>query len=131
MKIRKIANQFEDEGFDSEKQIEEVENFETQQNYKDSTVGKRGTTQTSKVLMSLRDNLGEPIQASWVANGSVGWFQVDDIIYEVSVAPAAYGYYFEYFKELNERATRPDTEEQPENQVEDQIEDQVEDDLPM
>ena len=111
MKIIKIANEFEDEGRDSEEQIEELERFEGQQELDDKAIGKSGYTYTSKVLMSLRDKLGEPIQASWVSNGSVGWFEVDDIIYEVSVAPAAYGNYFDYFKDLLKRDRTPISEE--------------------
>lgn len=115
MKITKIA-QFEDEGFDSEEQISAKEQFEAQQELEkeeqERSVGKRGLTYNAKVLMSLRDVLGEPLQASWVSNGAVGWFDVDGIIYEISVAPAAYGNYFGYFKELQARDKKPETESQ-------------------
>jgi len=110
MKIRKIANEFEDEGMSSDEQVEELDSAEAQQELDDAAVGKRGNTPTSKVLMAIRDNLGEPIQASWVGNGSVGWFEVDGVIYEVSVAPAAYGNHFDYFKELIARQNRPEVD---------------------
>jgi len=117
MKIRKIANQYEDEGFDAEEQVEEMDNAQAQQELSDEAVGKGGYTPTSKVLMAIRDNFGEPIQASWVGNGSVGWFEVDGVIYEIGVAPAAYGRYYDYFKELLARDSKPEVD--------------PEDDLPM
>ena len=115
MKIRKIANQFEDEGFDSEEQIEEKDSFQAQQELEqqkyEKSVGKSGYTYNSQIIFSLRDKLGEPIKVSTTGNGAVGWFEVDGIIYEVRVSPAAYGQYFGYFKDLQEMDRKPEIDQ--------------------
>ena len=110
MKFYKTSQDaFEDEGRDAEEDIEVSETIDGQQELDDIAVGKRGPSNTSDVLMEAGKNIGERLEASWVANGSVGWFKYKDgTIYEVSVAPAAHGNYFSYFKELRNRKNLPE-----------------------
>lgn len=110
MKIIKIADTFEEQ-IHPEENIEEMDRAEYEKEMEDRRFGKRGPTSVSEIIMYIKDSLGKPIKASWVANGAVGWFEVDDVIYEVSVAPAAYGNYFDYFKELLNRSNLEESDE--------------------
>lgn len=108
MKITKITkisdSQFADEGKDIIEQTPEKEQFETlqaQQELDDQALGKKGQTHTAEVLSLAIKPIGNIINASYVAGGSVGWVKhTDGIIYEILVQPAALGTYFHYLQEL-------------------------------
>jgi len=107
MKIYRIAqadSKFEDEGHDMEERVEEREQFEAAKEMDDALVGRRGMTHTAQMVNEISSVAGESIESSYVTSGTVGWFKYKDgIIYEVLVSPAAYGQYYNYFKDLMNR----------------------------
>lgn len=105
MQIYKISQTFEEEkNLPYEEKIGEREQFEQREQLNDATLGKNGVTYTAEVLNEAGSAVGERIESSWVANGSVGWFRYkDDKVYEIVVSPAYHGRYFDYFKELRQR----------------------------
>ena len=114
MKIFKMANEFEDEGFDLSESpnIDEFEaqhEFETEQ--QDLQEGRKGATNTFKIQTDLTKSnvFDEQVGIYSVAEGSVGWYRYKDgTVYEVLIAPVAYSKYKDLYKtEKLHQTTQP------------------------
>lgn len=115
MKITKLAQyeyEFENEGRNPLEQFEERKQFESEYDLKEEEIGKKSPSHSAIVLGKAMKAVGDIINSSYVSSGAVGWVKNEDgIIYEVLVSPAAYGVYFNYFNELNNRKINPETVE--------------------
>ena len=107
MKILRIAQSEVDN-------LDEQDRFEAERNQKENEMGQRGPVYTAEVLNKISKIFPDRVNSYYVADGCVGWYRIDGIIYEVTVSPAAYGQHFDILKDtMNPPAPEPSQEPLP------------------